>query len=122
METSPTQSNNKVEVGLQATREENVAEEVELQSDGLNDGSARIEDDDEDDEEQLKNEDYLEKDIDHEDEQESSMGINLFVDLGHSMGLEIDQSTIRDLCNDFLDEYFWTCIFDDLFHQVLNIL
>ena len=101
METGPTKSNNKVEVNLQATGEENVTEEVELQSDALNDGSRRAEDDDED----VENEDYLEEDIDHEDEQESSMGINLFVDLGH-MGLEIDQSTIRDLCNDFLDEDF----------------
>ena len=107
METSPIQSSdNKVEVDLQATREENFIEEVELQSDGLNDGSACTKDDDENDEEQLENEDYLEKEIDHEDEHKSSMGINLFVDLGHSMGLEIDQSTIRDLCNDFLDDYF----------------
>ena len=86
---------------MQATGEENVAEEMDLQSDALNDGSGRAEDD----EEHLENEDYLEEDIDHEDEPESSMGINLFVDLGH-MGLEIDQSTIRDLCNDFLDEDF----------------
>ena len=66
METSPTQSNDKVEVNLQATREENVTEEVELQSDALNDGSGRAKDDNEDDEEHLKNEDYLEEDIDHD--------------------------------------------------------
>ena len=101
METSPTQSNDKVEVDLQTTREENVTKEVELQSDALNDGSERAEDD----EEHLENGDYLEEDIDHEDEPESSMGINLFVDLGY-MGLEIDQSTIRDLCNDLFDEDF----------------
>ena len=56
-----------------------------------------------DDEDQLGYEDYLENNNDHEDDQESSIGINLFVDL-HSMGLEIDQSTIRDLCSDFVDE------------------
>ena len=106
METSPSQSKDKVEVDLQAIGEENVIEEVELQSDGLNGVCRHVEGDDEDEEEQLENKYYVEKDIDYEDKQESSMGINFFVDLRHSMGLEIDQSTIRDLCSDFLDEDF----------------
>ena len=49
METSSTQWDDEVEVDLQATREENVTEEVELQSDAVNDGNGRAEDDDEDD-------------------------------------------------------------------------
>ena len=34
-----------------------------------------------------------------DDGDDSSVGINLFVDLA-SMGLEIDQDTCRDLCDD----------------------
>ena len=104
VETSLHQSEDEVEVDLQASGEENVIEKDDVENEGLNDAGVCVEGEDElDDEDQLGYKDYLENNNDHEDDQESNIGINLFVDL-HSMGLEIDQSTIRDLCSDFVDE------------------
>ena len=105
VETSLHQSEDEVEVDVQAASgEENIIEKVDVENEGLNDAGVCVEGEDElDDEDQLGYEDYLENNNDHEDDQESSICINIFVDL-HFMGLEVDQSTIRDLCNDFVDE------------------
>ena len=82
METSLHQSEEEVEVDLQAFGEENVIEKVDVENEGLNDAGVCVEGEDElDDEEQLGNKDYLENNNDLEDDQESSIGINLFVDI-----------------------------------------